>query len=406
MNTLKKIIFGTLLICFAIPSFAGGWTSGGGELLGNSQNPWWIHNTKQVNYCILIDEANFGVSRQVVEEKIVRALSFWKIQLGQAYGYHNGNVEIKFGQQDYILTQDCSNSDLKFQFGVLDSEQFNYLKDPLKYYAVAVRTEYDGYNLKGKGFIYVAPENGPLKTNQAPEKMWSSENGAMLYPTLIHEIGHVLGIKHQDEIFFMREDFLEIQLSKDIFPDVVKTWKKALELNYMEEIGFFKYNGNSNYSKSFACASGSIPSIVAPDQKYRLKIPQYEKYNKFFGFKETDCGLISIENDTLKGNIWDLKTGKKYTIGEGKLEVIENDSYNDRQTLASIKAEKNKTFLGSTYGRVDLASMQKNIYAKVKYKIFETNQVRDLGITISYGTVQNYSGVLDGEFLLNIEAGK
>ena len=63
---------------------AGGWSSGGGGLLKDTVNPWFLNNTSVVNYCVLIDEKNFGADQEVVKLQLSRAIDFWKEQFTHA----------------------------------------------------------------------------------------------------------------------------------------------------------------------------------------------------------------------------------------------------------------------------------------------------------------------------------
>ena len=47
-----------LIIFFSQLTFAGGWVSSGGELFSDAHNPWFVRNTKDVNYCVVVDEIN------------------------------------------------------------------------------------------------------------------------------------------------------------------------------------------------------------------------------------------------------------------------------------------------------------------------------------------------------------
>src|SRR4051812_41697298 len=60
-------------------AFAGGWSgSGGGSISGDANNPWFVANTTDVNWCLELDEDTFGVSRPAAVEQIEAILGYWR----------------------------------------------------------------------------------------------------------------------------------------------------------------------------------------------------------------------------------------------------------------------------------------------------------------------------------------
>lgn len=202
---------------FSLNTLAGGWVSGGGEFITDQHNPWFLENTKTVKYCVDIDEKNFGLSRIEVEAAVLDAINYWKSQLAKVESWTKvKNFSLKLGTQDYMKTTCNDSPDIKFQFGVLSSEQIAKIPEARKYVGFAIRTEYDPVNMKGAGFIYIAPEKGPLSLefkstdNKTP---WSGPNGTYrLQTVLVHELGHTFGIPHNRDVFVMREDFPSFSL--------------------------------------------------------------------------------------------------------------------------------------------------------------------------------------------------
>lgn len=76
---LKVAVFLSVIAC-SLPLIAG-WTSSGGETLKDKINPWFFQNTTQVNYCILVDQQNFGQSIENIRYRIRKSLQIWKHQL-------------------------------------------------------------------------------------------------------------------------------------------------------------------------------------------------------------------------------------------------------------------------------------------------------------------------------------
>lgn len=106
--------------------------------------------------------------------------------------------QLKIASQIFIETNCGKTTDIIFQFGVLNSKQKKFLKDPSEYGAISVRTEYDGVSLRGRGFIYISPSHGPLSydTSAIAKDAWSVDGGRLLYLALLHELGHVFGLQH------------------------------------------------------------------------------------------------------------------------------------------------------------------------------------------------------------------
>ena len=66
----------------AASSVQAGWISGGGELTGDSRNPWFIDNTATVKACILIDHEHFhlpaGGSSDLQHDYIENVIAYWR----------------------------------------------------------------------------------------------------------------------------------------------------------------------------------------------------------------------------------------------------------------------------------------------------------------------------------------
>lgn len=190
---------------WAGPMLQGGWSSGGGEILKDSRNPWFLNNTAEIKYCIMIDETQFGASRSLAEAQTLRALEFWKTEFRSAVLPElKGFGPLKIATQTYRAVPCGVDVDLAFQFGVLTEEQRRNVPDPSDFGAFAIRTEYDPKSLKGRGFIYVSPNPGAV---------WSHHAGEFLYLTLVHELGHVFGLSHVGSYGdLMSEGFVEALL--------------------------------------------------------------------------------------------------------------------------------------------------------------------------------------------------
>jgi hypothetical protein len=97
----------------------GAWSSGGGELVKDADNPWFLQNTKEVRYCIKVDRENFHVSEGAIDRSIHAALDYWKKEFAKAFS-PAGMVVL--GTQKFLKTACSSGTDLAFQFGHLNGE--------------------------------------------------------------------------------------------------------------------------------------------------------------------------------------------------------------------------------------------------------------------------------------------
>ncbi|MBN8538335.1 MAG: hypothetical protein J0M15_14875 [Deltaproteobacteria bacterium] len=273
MNFIKLLF--SLTLFHSMSFAAGGWVSGGGELLKDSHNPWFINNTSDVFYCVIIDEANFGASSETIERNLELAINYWKSEFNFAITpefKHFG--KLKIASQTFIKVP-CHEKkvNIRFQFGYLEKDQKNYLRSPKKYAAVTVRTDYDPINLKAKGFVYLSPSQGALAYNSegVARNAWSLNDGNLLYVTLIHELGHVFGLPHIGTMgVLMSEGFVELMLRQNKLPDA-----------RLAEISFFSLMKKTR--------------VICPLE------PLLIVWRKFFDLEETDkCMRFDFEH--LKAN--------------------------------------------------------------------------------------------------------
>jgi hypothetical protein len=392
-----------LALCTLGLSAQAGWTSGGGEFLQDTRNPWWVHNTTEVKYCILHDAQNFGVSKEIARKKIVKALNFWKAQLGETTTYHIGDRPTKIAQHNFIETENCEEALLKFQLGVLNDEQFEYLKNPKKYMSIAVRTSYDQVNLRGQGFIYVSPERGPLKPAIAPETMWSEGSGALILPVVLHELGHVFGIHHDSDILIMKEHFPEGLVSPQAFRHNAIAWSYFDSMGYLEQTHLLVYKGNilGNMMCNYQSAE-PLPSQPKPSSS----VMGYEDIRaKFFGFEHLNQGCLQYVIKDHRFQVFHGDTEKTMKmIGEAVLTKTVKTMKDFNPLIWLDLTEKQKVFKAEARKYVVVLSEGLTV-AQGKYKILATGVERDLSLDLSPWQINRVMGMMDGKMIVDVELG-
>lgn len=189
-----------LLSGLAGPALAtGGMSSGGGGLLKDSRNPWFIQNTTAVTYCVIRDPAYFSLQQSTAERRIREAFAYWKDEFSRSFDVAMQGMRVRIATQSFRQTGCDQNPDIQFRLGTLLDEQRAMIGDPTELVAVAMRTDYDRVQLRGKGFIYIAPDAGPLKPKaELLDQVWLLGDGGMFYRVLVHELGHVFGLPDSD----------------------------------------------------------------------------------------------------------------------------------------------------------------------------------------------------------------
>lgn len=196
MNQLK--ISNGVLLCllWVFPAFAG-WISSGGEILRDRNNPWFVINTSQVNYCIKRSDTTFSVGDVKFKALLELALDYWKKEFQARESLYG------IASQVFIETACDQNTDLQFVLGydALTEEQRNFFKaqqsDPANFVGLAVRTNYNVETLKARGFVLIGSDSGKNRFGNAqntPENQWQYDG--LLLRVLIHELGHVFGVGH------------------------------------------------------------------------------------------------------------------------------------------------------------------------------------------------------------------
>jgi len=209
---------------------AGGSSSGGGELLEDTFNPWFLTSVPEVTYCIGSAD-DFSVPKEVLAQYVANSFDYWSDEFSNAYlpdnllGENPAHALIVRVKTSGFKLQDCTDKvDLTFQFGTLGVAESAYVKsraiDTRRFVAFTGRLDYDRVNLRGKGFIYVSPDRGPLAfqgDNVVPNAWTADGDNSRLGKVLTHELGHVFGLPHMGGPgSLMDQDFPEMMVSQSL----------------------------------------------------------------------------------------------------------------------------------------------------------------------------------------------
>jgi hypothetical protein len=199
-------------------ALAGSWSSGGGEILEHAQNPWFIkipgvatnELQKPITYCVAVG-SDFPISERQLESLVAESIVWWRREFSNAHMPINKVVigsqirELKvYVNTDMIFKDICDDSiDIAFQFGWLSQYQQQEIEtlkvDLTRYVALSIRTDYST-QLRGKGFIYVSPDRGPMAFRGANimPNAWTELDPQFtrLKAVVQHELGHVFGLAH------------------------------------------------------------------------------------------------------------------------------------------------------------------------------------------------------------------
>ncbi len=254
---------------------AGGMVSSGGELLRDANNPWWVKNTARVSYCIEIDQKSISMPAARIAELVELAIAHWKSEFSRPLKIAAEKPALNplfnqsgVGTQVFAKIACTGGEDLRFKFGygTLTPDQRGFIPNLSAHVSAAVRTEYDLKLLKGKGFVYIASDLGPNRYQgnaETIEKPWRYE--AMLYFTVLHELGHVFGLPHQGSHVssVMSAQFVEFMLNAKT-ADHLKIWKVgALPPYFFFPSGYFVQCWAAGFDGAWGALPKSYFSIPA-----------------------------------------------------------------------------------------------------------------------------------------------
>lgn len=204
-----------LFIGFFVPTsnLSADWDMGGGEKVGDTDNPWFEEQTKEVRFCISVDNDFFipeiethnintkihNFTEDEISLLVEKAIQYWKNQFNIMYLGSN-NTRNKIATQNFIYIGTCSESiklnkvDIKIQLGVLFTKKQREFFKENTYIGATVRESYDQIEKKAKGFIYIGNPQNIYDYPEEVKNIWAQNNNLLFM--LIHEFGHVFGINH------------------------------------------------------------------------------------------------------------------------------------------------------------------------------------------------------------------
>ena len=211
-----KLIRGLLLILILLASTEfygaghpsggkkGGDSSGGTDLVDQSDGSAWFLGTQAINYCVVTSN-DFGISNDAAKASLTKALQIWKKYiLTNRLGYAVGTSPIP-GEKPSVeflvpktlalkyVEQACDGKeDLKFYFGGTNPEIETAKLKRVNPTGFVSRSSYDLNNTWSKGFLWIAPGFSVEPENRFPD--WNKNNN--LIGQLLHELGHTYGNPH------------------------------------------------------------------------------------------------------------------------------------------------------------------------------------------------------------------
>lgn len=319
-----KFLFLIIAMTALLPlTRAGNGSSGGGNIYGDSINPWFFQNTKVVNYCIDLGPDFSSLSIEEIRPLINETFDYWKAQFktnanyqysgDQQPGYYNPAPQV--ATQKFVEVN-CSekNIDLRFQLGILTDSQKAKISNLGQIIGLAYRESYDEVNLKGKGFIYIAAEKGEYRpdSEQFSKRAWSHGKNKVLLATLTHEVGHIFGLQDLPVIgpTLMGRHFAEWMTTDQAVIGLGSKW----DFSYAKPLGF---DGKNN--------SEMIFDISGPMSKTLCEFLGLHLYEASCSMKKfvilgkgEKTYFYYLRDDSTKVHVgtFDLSTGNKVSMDE------------------------------------------------------------------------------------------
>jgi hypothetical protein len=243
MNYTGHVLSAVASLFICSTSFAdGGMTGGGGGLVRDRNNPWFLQNTSVAKYCVEVSTDQFSAKADLIQKSIDGAIRYWSEEYASAaIPVFDTRIEpVRIATQDFRKVGCGDSPDIVFQFGVMHPGQEKDIPHSEEFAGATIRTKYDPVNMKGAGYIYISPDRGPWRFKGAPKDIqdfWSYSEGGLLFNVLVHEMGHVFGLQHTHQSV-MSERYIEKIMSGNI----------DYYGKFHDPVPFFKFTRNSNWN--------------------------------------------------------------------------------------------------------------------------------------------------------------
>ncbi|MGE0172340.1 MAG: hypothetical protein AB7T49_06130 [Oligoflexales bacterium] len=382
-------------------SFGDGGLDGNGGLLNRTRtNPWFLGNVETVNYCIFIDKSRSSVTPQIASNMARKAFDYWKNDFRSAFYDAEGEdlKKLSIATQNFVeipcgdtLKKSLQQTDIVFQLGVLTKQQARDLGNPSDFIGVSVMTDYDRKNLRGRGYVYIAPDDG--KSSQLTKGVLSAADGMPLFYAMTHELGHVFGLRHEGHQWHvMGESFLGSTVGQDF----AKYLDGKIDSVFTPSTFWTSQGGPDE----FLCKDDYTETPEGEEQHYEKL---FLGLSEFFGLPEAaNCLQANINGSELTIKYKTDHEGSEITAGSARL----NSEGLDGEQGVIIFLPKEQTVFPKEY--VEKYGVFDDLYSASRRKYLYTGEYvyndveRQLSVTSdSRGMI--IGAVISGKYVFNIE---
>lgn len=253
---MKQAYLFLIFICLIPNLLNAGGVSGGGVVFNEFDLGPWFNENDTITYCV-----NAKLTQDNIKElntAIQFGFKYWKNQFKDAISttaYPTNHIEFSYRNfyqnQKLVMAESCNqkNVNLVFQIGILNENQKKELPNDRTHIAAAYTKKEHG---KNGGFIFISDL---IYESKDENKKFSLQ---FLNIAIIHELGHVFGIRHVDRSVMDERLLSEINKTKK-FPDF---------LNYphqdISSLGFFIFHDSVRIIEP-ALINRKVWSIISND---------------------------------------------------------------------------------------------------------------------------------------------